>query len=552
MSEPALDLGSTIAILRRSRRELMTAAMLGVLTGVVLALFQPVTYSSTSVVLFPTVNTSNDQEAAWDQETQVRIATSQAVLGPAGAAVRPAMSMRDIAQHVEVSAPTPKLLVNTATAETADSARSLAQAVANSEVAFVARAPSSLKSAQRASVQARTKRLQATLNKVNEEIRAASARRSTESPNSAAGQADATALSQLTAEQADLVLQMDQVKSAVSADTASGGAANVIQAASPAVPPDMVKRFVVAAILGMGCAAAVAAVVLVLLGLRDRKLHYRDDIADAVGSPVVASVRSRVPRDVAGWSALLENYAPSDVDSWALRQALRQLVFGEGRFGPGQNPDGEHGVPHPASITVITVAGDTRGLAVGPQLASYAASVGVRTRLLATQGHEASAALWAACAPPLGHEELRHGLLVRAMFGDGHDVDTPGQEPVELESASAASAEEHDWDLTVVLAVVSRRRPQLQDMADPSVTVLAVSPGSATAEDLARIAVAVDDAGGRIAGVIVADPDRLDPTTGRLLQHERNQEVPLPIRLSGMARSASGTTMSSRLRRRPR
>jgi hypothetical protein len=107
-------------------------------------------------------------------------------------------------------------------------------------------------------------------------------------------------------------------------------------------------------------------------------------------------------------------------------------------------------------------------------------------------------------------------------------------------------------DLTVVLAVLDRRNPELvDDLPETTVTILAVSPGSATAEDLARAAMTADDSGSRIAGIIVADPDNLDRTTGRLLEHERSHQVPLPTRLTGVTASEVGGTASGP-RRRPR
>ena len=103
-----------------------------------------------------------------------------------------------------------------------------------------------------------------------------------------------------------------------------------------------------------------------------------------------------------------------------------------------------------------------------------------------------------------------------------------------------------------MLTVVDRRQPELERLDDSSVTVLAVSSGTATAEELALAAVTADDAGGRIAGIVVADPDDLDRTTGRLLQHERSQQVPLPTRLTGLPGPASAPGHVSGVRRRPR
>ena len=83
-------------------------------------------------------------------------------------------------------------------------------------------------------------------------------------------------------------------------------------------------------------------------------------------------------------------------------------------------------------------------------------------------------------------------------------------------------------------------------------TVLAVSSGTATAEELARTAVNADDAGSRIAGILVADPDDLDRTTGRMLRQERTQQVPLPSHLTGVPGADTTGGNVSGIRRRPR
>jgi hypothetical protein len=246
-----------------------------------------------------------------------------------------------------------------------------------------------------------------------------------------------------------------------------------------------------------------------MLTRRDRRLIFRDDIADAVGSPVIASVHTGTMRTAADWMSLLSDYTPGTIDAWAMRQALRQLMVLE---PPTQG--GTHGArartDYPASITVVTMSADPRGLATGPQLAAYAASVGIRTHLSAAQPHETSATLWAACA------SMEQGQTPRA----GLSVDTQRHDVLLAE-------------LTVVLAVLDRQEPKLLDVPAGTVVVLALSAGSATAEELARLAVTVDEAGELISGVVVADPDNLDRTTGRLLQHDRLHQVPLPTRLTG-------------------
>jgi hypothetical protein len=71
-----------------------------------------------------------------------------------------------------------------------------------------------------------------------------------------------------------------------------------------------------------------------------------------------------------------------------------------------------------------------------------------------------------------------------------------------------------------------------------------VAAATATEQELAHVAVAVDDAGRRIDGVIVADPDQTDRTSGRRTMDERSRQVALPMRLTGIGASevtAGGT-----------
>ena len=85
-------------------------------------------------------------------------------------------------------------------------------------------------------------------------------------------------------------------------------------------------------------------------------------------------------------------------------------------------------------------------------------------------------------------------------------------------------------DLTVVLAVLDPTEPSLDGVQSTAVTVLALAPGVGTREELARLAVA-DDVGRRIDGVVVADPDPSDRTTGRRTLDERARQAPLPLRI---------------------
>jgi hypothetical protein len=285
-------------------------------------------------------------------------------------------------------------------------------------------------------------------------------------------------------------------------------------------------------------------------------------------------------------------------------------------------------------VTVVVLAGDRRALAIGPQLASFAASLGIVTRFVAAGGHSSAASLWAACSSDRG-SSLRPGLvlqagsddpapddpgpddpgpgeaertlqppaetfdeLVQGLFPGGKDEDgdeddsqvdpdaaeesgTPenpvttreyddeevdheevdeGRPVVESDDVTSqalkpvlvpdtrASTEQVPPDspvrvlpkhavpdITIVLAVADRREPTLSGLPDTEVTMLAISPGLGNREELARLAVAVDDAGRRIDGIVIADPDPADATTGRRTLDERALETPLPVRTTGVS-----------------
>ena len=60
--------------------------------------------------------------------------------------------------------------------------------------------------------------------------------------------------------------------------------------------------------------------------------------------------------------------------------------------------------------------------------------------------------------------------------------------------------------LRVLVSVVDDQKPKVDETARAAVTVLAMSPGTATAEQLARVAVSAAADGRQLAGIIVADP----------------------------------------------
>jgi capsular polysaccharide biosynthesis protein len=268
-------------------------------------------------------------------------------------------------------------------------------------------------------------------------------------------------------------------------------------------------RILVTALLGALLGALIGAFAALVIGRSDRHLRERDEIAESIGAPVLASIPAARPSDSAGWKKLFEEYEPGAVDAWRLRKALQHLGLDSGLAdGDGSG----------SSLAVLSLSHDRRALALGPQLAVFAASLGIPTALVIgpQQDTNATAILRAACAaPPVPSRRLRNLLIAVS------DRDDTGRPP--------------DAVLTVVVAVVDAKIPQFAGMMRTRATILGVTAGAATAEQLARVAASAAADGRPLIGILVADPDPADHTTGRLPQLARRG----PRRI---ARHITGTT----------
>jgi capsular polysaccharide biosynthesis protein len=267
-------------------------------------------------------------------------------------------------------------------------------------------------------------------------------------------------------------------------------------------------------LLGLLAGALVGAIAALALGRGDRRLRERDELADAIGVPVVASVSVGHPSDPAGWTKLIEQYEPGAIHAWNLRRALNQLGLVDLDLQGPNGPDARDGY----SLAVLSLAADRGALALGPQLAAYTAALGIPTVLVIgpQQDENVTASLRAAAVALAGRGpgSSRPGEL-RVAVGDGYDVrQAPGE-------------------LAVIVGVVDGQAPQVTDTMRATVTVFGVSAGAATAEQLARVAVSAAADRRDIAGIIVADPDPADHTTGRLSQPARPARRRQPARFTG-------------------
>jgi hypothetical protein len=268
------------------------------------------------------------------------------------------------------------------------------------------------------------------------------------------------------------------------------------------------KPLLIDALAGAVSGVLIGVIIALAIGRNDRRLRERNEIADSIGVPVLASVCADYPSDAPGWLKLLLEYDPGAVDAWQLRRALYELGL------MGANPSDPR-AGHGSSIAVLSLSTDRKALALGPQLAAFAAAAGIPTALVIGPGQDANVAatLHTACAavaPPKISRYLRVAVSNDAQAGQ-----LPG------------------IVLVVVVAIVDGQAPRVADTMRATATVLGVSAGAATADQLARIAVSAATDGREIAGILVADPDVADRTTGRVPQVARPGLRAMPTRITG-------------------
>jgi capsular polysaccharide biosynthesis protein len=279
----------------------------------------------------------------------------------------------------------------------------------------------------------------------------------------------------------------------------------VQQPATAATERSRAVSIAIFGVIGILAGGAIGAIGVLAVKRRDRRLRLRDEIADSIGIPVLASIQVGHPSDAAGWLRLLTGYEPGVVDAWRLRAALDFL--GAGNAGPATMGQGQ-GI----SLAVLSLQSDPAALALGPQLAAFAASREIRTELVIGLQPDpgAAATLCAACTGVAETEYLR------VSVGDQR------------------RARHRPATLTFIVGVIDQNAPRGAGRMPATAAVLGVSAGTATAEELARAAISAADQGCKLVGILVADPDSTDGTTGRLPQLARTNSRMAPTHLTGI------------------
>jgi capsular polysaccharide biosynthesis protein len=586
-------LRSGFSSLRTRRRVVAVAGLVGLALGALYAVVVPPVLGSTALILLSAGTGSGAGSLNADITTQVQIVLSTPVLQRAGNSLTPRRSASEVLDEVDVEAVTAQLLSIRASSPSSRQAEALSQAVASAYVDTLQSSLFSVTGKTIDALRAREADLDAQLKAVATRIDEIQGRARGLDPKSAAARQDAELLDRLIADQSDLALHLEKVRQELSGvqPTAPTQLARIVQPATPATGPGTVWRVVRTAFTAALIALACVAVLLLIRARYDARLRARDDLADAVGSTVLADIRGRPQRSVADWTTLFETYEASAGEAWAFRQVLRSLVGLQEGEAPGRlrGRRSRGGVEHPRSVTVISFAGDASAVSVGPQLAVFTASLGITTRLVLSTGQDSAPPLWAACSSGRVRS-LRAGLILEVRTDDPvggsneavmsamheGDAPSPAAEHHDQDSATGSGSDRNGGsttsdlafefrrvgahidvamtspaaeevaakrhavnnrpaaDLVVVVAVVDPRKPSVTGVPATARTALAISPGKGTREDLARLAVVLDDAGRQVDGLMIADPDPSDRTTGRRPLADRARPASLPDRLTGI------------------
>lgn len=284
--------------------------------------------------------------------------------------------------------------------------------------------------------------------------------------------------------------------------------AKVLESASSAAGSQRLPQIAIGVLLGAAGGALVGLAVALAMSRKDRRLVGRDAIAGSIGAPVLASMPVARPSGAAAWSKLLADYEPGSVAAWGLTRMLRQLGV------TAEEDDGAEPA-EAVSVAVISLSSDPRALALGPQLAAFAAAQGIPTALVIgpQQDLNVTAALRTACAVP---PEPRQGPPEGAPATEGPEqAGLARHKPLQLVVRDNNKLGPTDAALVVVVAVIDSRAPLMPGTVPADTTVLGVSAGGTTAEQLARAATAAAADGREVTGILVADPDPADQSTGR-------------------------------------
>lgn len=487
MNEHFLDVRRSLRAIRRRWAPLLTFVVLGLTAGAAWAALSGTEYSAQARILLPPAQVDAQGRSLRDVRSAAYVVRSPEVLDPAGQAVIPGVSTRWLRERTRARPVSDDILEVRVTAPTRRLARALANGVARE---YVAQSEQDNLQTSDLSITA-LERQSAELNQRLQELRGAIEAGVRDmaglDPRSAAVTGRLGDIESKRGEEVEVARELNRLNTRIAdarlAAELTRRGTRVLEAATTTdqVEPQILRNVAAGGLVGL----VVGSLLALWLEQSDRRLRRRDELADAVGAPVLASLHAPAGGRRAQRRRLFVAWSPSVVESFALERGLAAV--------------GVDGLEAPCNIVVVTVEGDPGGPALAFQLAAFAAARGVRTALLAAT-QDATMERFRA-----GYERsLAGGSLTRrnlSVHWSDADARSPGFVAASLK----------------VAVVVARPGPVLIPRWNDrrTVTTLAVSSGFATADQLATVAAACHSAGQPIQGIFVANPDAEDDTSGR-------------------------------------
>jgi capsular polysaccharide biosynthesis protein len=487
LHEQRIDWRRVLWLMGRQRTIVAACVLVGALLPTALLVLRSTSYTATSIVLVPSAASNNaaggtSVATGNGNVTDSELAVSSAVLGPAGSSVTPRLTSLAAQHRVSATPVATNLVQITATGSSPRSAETLANAVAKVLVDFVTSSNQSNGSSALAGLEAQAAELTKQVDKYTQEIQVEQTAIQS-APNSPTAEQGTQLLASLTTAQANASLQLQSVNSQIASaklnSAATNGGTTVIQHASSAAGPSLLTRalpIVIGVVLGLLIAAAI-----VILRQRDSRLTTRDEIAAVAGVPVVLSLSVKHLARSSEWLTLLREHEPTAAEMWNVRNVLSELDTPEvgGRL-----------------LTVITLADDSASMAGIAHLAVASATMGIETSLVLTSDDPGSRGLSDACDLLTARSEAARPNL--RLFKGSSSVD-------EAESA-----------LTFISIVLYPDQPKFPAFVARGMVMMAISAGSVSQEQLARVLIAVGQEGLSVRGLIVTNPMRGDRSLGSL------------------------------------
>jgi capsular polysaccharide biosynthesis protein len=530
VDEQVLSLRETLRVVLRYRRVVTILAAIGLVVGLGVALSLPTLVSAKSLVLLPSSPIGTNGAPVREVQTDVLIALSPTVLMPAAQKAGVHLPYATLLKHVSITSITDDVVSIVAKASSATQAEALSNAIANQFLSYTAGQAGISQSGVEAELTVEENELNSDISTDAANIKIDTKTLSSINPSSPDYTSLQNVINTYAADEGNENNELINVKTELSSAETTGNTqgldAIVLQKANTATKPSP-ARFPELGAFGLGIGLIIGLVVALVKGRKDTRLRQRDDIARATGVPVIASVSSIRPNKSDDLLGVLEDFEPSVADRASLRRLIDEMGVPRHYVQNGARLSQNGSSAHSEGLDVwaFVLEGDDKAISAAAGVPAFAASIGVPVALVVG-----------------GTNRSTHQLAIACAARD--PLDPGASRPNFLTYASVPSSPPTGVSLTVTLEVVNPLTLDVGDIEAPipsvdrvSTAILVVSAGFARSDELEVVALAAEHHGRPLTGVVVADPEPSDKTSG--MQQARVVGIGAQRRTSSNPRSTA-------------